>query len=80
MELKKGGMERSFQIKFFFPGDYAILYGCAIYFDAVALAVVFQSDGIPITLLIIHLPPGGGICRNLEDGDAVLGFPIPVYQ
>jgi len=45
-----------------------------------ALAVVFQPNGIPITLLIIHFPPGSRIVRNLEDGDVILGFPIAVYQ
>lgn len=68
------------QIKLFFPGDYPVLYDCTIHFDVVALAVVFQSYRIAITLLLSHFPPGGGIVRDLEDSDVVLGFPVPVYQ
>jgi hypothetical protein len=68
---KSGRVNPYFRFRTFFQG-------CIIYFDAVGLAVVFQPYGIPITMLIIHFPAGGGIVSNLEDGDAVLGFPIPV--
>jgi hypothetical protein len=50
----------------------------AIDFGAVSLAIVYQLDGIPVTLLTIHFPDG--IVPNLEDGDVVLRFPIPVHQ